>query len=65
MRSDVDILIVGAGPSGSLAAIEAAIQDARVLLVDKKKKIGYPVQCAEYVPKLLLNELKMSKDGIA
>jgi len=60
-----DVLIVGAGPAGSSVALEAAKNGADVLLIEKKKIIGQPVQCAEFIPKLLLNEVEISHDGIA
>lgn len=59
-----DILVVGAGPAGSTVALEAAKNGANVLLIDKKKILGEPVQCAEFVPKLLLNEVNISKECI-
>jgi sarcosine oxidase subunit alpha len=37
---DVDILIVGAGPSGLSACIEAANQGAKILLVDENLQLG-------------------------
>jgi len=43
----IDILVVGAGPAGLCAAWKAAASGASILLVDKKKKIGEPIQCAE------------------
>ena len=60
-----DVLIVGAGPAGSSVALEAAKNGADVLLIEKKKIIGQPVQCAEFIPKLLLNEVEISHDSIA
>ena len=61
-----DILVVGVGPAGSSAASEAAKYGAKVLLIDKKKIIGEPVQCAEFIPKqLVLNEVMISRDSIA
>ena len=59
-----DILVVGAGPAGSSAAAEAAREGAKVLLVEKKKVIGQPVQCGEFIPKLLLNELDTPLNSI-
>ena len=52
---ETDILVVGAGPSGSLAAKEAALHGADVILIDRKSEIGSPKRCAEGV----------SKDGLA
>lgn len=45
-----DIVIIGAGPAGSSAAQAAAQRGAKVLLIDRKQRIGVPVQCAELVP---------------
>jgi len=50
MAEAYDIVIVGAGPAGSSAAKAAARRGANVLLIDRKKRIGVPVQCAEFVP---------------
>lgn len=50
MTHAVDVLIVGAGPGGGAAAAVAAEQGLSVLVVDRKKEIGVPVQCAEFIP---------------
>ncbi len=52
----VDVLVVGAGPAGSSAAIAAAATGLSVLCIDKKVRCGEPVQCAEYVPAHVLTE---------
>lgn len=57
-----DILVVGAGPSGSLAAKEAALRGADVLLIDRKSEIGSPKRCAEGVSKEGLIELGIQPD---
>jgi len=59
-----DILIVGAGPAGSSAALEAVKYGAKVLLIEKKKIIGEPIQCAEFIPKLILSKVEISRDSI-
>jgi digeranylgeranylglycerophospholipid reductase len=40
---------VGAGPAGSTTARYAARRGLSVLLIDRRKVIGVPVQCGEYV----------------
>lgn len=45
-----DIIVVGAGPAGSTAAMYAAERGMSVLLVDKKKDIGTPLQCGGFLP---------------
>lgn len=40
MEKTYDVIVVGAGTSGMMAAITAAKQGARVLIIEKNKKIG-------------------------
>lgn len=54
---EYDIVVVGAGPSGSMAAKVAAEQSASVLVVEKKRAIGVPVACAEGISKPVLDSL--------
>jgi len=49
---DVDVLVVGAGPAGSTAARFCAGEGIDVLMIDRRKEIGYPVQCGELMPHL-------------
>ena len=56
-RAACDILVVGAGPAGSAAALAAAQAGARVVMVDRRRVIGVPVQCAEYIPAMLLRDV--------
>jgi len=49
MVTEVDVLVIGAGPAGSTAAKHAALGGADVLLIDKKSEIGAPKRCAEGV----------------
>lgn len=41
--------MVGAGPAGSSTARYAARRGLKVLLLDRRRVIGWPVQCGEYV----------------
>lgn len=59
-----DVVVVGAGPAGSSAAGEAAKLGAKVLLVEKRKIIGQPVQCAEFIPRLVWKEVNISTRSI-
>jgi geranylgeranyl reductase family protein len=45
-----DVVVVGAGPAGTTAAMYAAQGGASVLLVDRKKDIGVPLQCGGFMP---------------
>lgn len=57
MPEAVDVLVVGGGPAGALAAAQAARTGAKVLLVDKKRRFGALPHCAEFVPRLLAREV--------
>jgi len=50
MTRTVDVLVVGIGPGGAAAAWRAATAGLDVVAVEKKKRIGEPVQCAEFIP---------------
>jgi len=47
IKNEYDIVVVGAGPAGSLAAREAAKKGASVLVLDRRKELGAPVRCGE------------------
>lgn len=49
MRS-CDVLVAGLGPAGSRAAASAARAGCSVIALERKKTIGIPVQCAEFIP---------------
>lgn len=49
MRDEYDVIVVGAGPAGSVAAKTAAEGGLSVLLIEKRQEIGEPVRCAEGV----------------
>ena len=46
MNFDFDAVIVGAGPVGSTIAYYLCRNGLNVSILDKKKQIGYPLQCA-------------------
>lgn len=53
----VDVLVVGLGPAGACAAAAAARAGLRVLAIDRKAIPGLPVQCAEFVPAMIGQEV--------
>ena len=57
-RLKCEFLVVGGGPAGSTTAYKLAKGGAKVLVVDFKRKIGTPVQCAEFVPIQLYHQFK-------
>ncbi len=59
-----DVLIVGAGPAGSSAAIRAVSQGLDVILIDSKPRIGERPHCGEFVPYQLFTEFALNKNSI-
>jgi len=50
-EENYDVVVVGAGPAGSLTARTAAEKGLDVLLIERNPEIGVPVRCAEGVTK--------------
>ncbi len=42
-------MVVGAGPAGSTVARYAAVRGLKTICLDKRRDIGVPVQCGEYM----------------
>jgi digeranylgeranylglycerophospholipid reductase len=56
LKRGYDIIVVGAGPAGSMAARFAAEQGVSVLMLEKDRDVGYPVRCGEAVSKAGVEE---------
>ena len=54
---EYDVIVIGAGPAGSFTAKEIANKGFKVLLIDIKKEIGKPVQCAEAITEFALENV--------
>lgn len=57
-----DVLVVGAGPAGAMAARFAAAGGVRTLLIEKRQEVGSPVRCAEGVSKDWMAECGVAED---
>jgi digeranylgeranylglycerophospholipid reductase len=56
MKDRYDVLVVGGGPGGAVAAETAAARGLSVCLVEKRPAIGTPVRCAEGIGREALAE---------
>jgi digeranylgeranylglycerophospholipid reductase len=56
MKPEYDVLVVGGGPGGAIAARTAAEKGLRVGLIEKRSAIGVPVRCAEGIGRDLIEE---------
>jgi geranylgeranyl reductase family protein len=64
-RRSCDVLVIGAGPAGSMAAAAAAETGADVIMVDRRNVIGSPARCAGFVPAMLSQHVEIKPDTIA
>ena len=62
MNFNCDVVIIGAGPVGSTISYYLSQNNLKVILVEKKKQVGYPLQCAGILSKNIFeyNELPES-----
>ena len=58
-----DVVVIGAGPSGVMAARSAAESGASVLVLDKRKELGVPVHCGEAISGKVLDDLGIGFDS--
>ena len=66
IKNKYDVLVVGGGPSGSMAALEIATAGFSVCVLEKDRDIGMPVRCGEAIGYTGLNQyFKPKKEWIA
>jgi digeranylgeranylglycerophospholipid reductase len=58
-----DVVVVGAGPAGCMAAKYAAKAGASTLLLEEHQEIGEPVHCAGLLSKRALEESELRSNG--
>lgn len=61
--AEYDVVVVGAGPAGSMTAKWAAKGGARVLVVEKRQEIGSPVRCGEGISRSWLDSVGITLDA--
>lgn len=64
MSYDYDVIIVGAGPIGSTLAYKLASKNIKTCIIDKKKEIGIPLQCAGILSEKILTLNNLPEDVI-
>lgn len=64
MNFQYDVIIVGGGPIGSTLAYALACDNLNVCIIEKKKKVGFPLQCAGIVSKSINDNNEIPKNLI-
>ena len=66
IKTNYDVIVVGGGPAGSMAAIEVAKAGYSVCILEKDRDIGMPVRCGEAIGNQGLTQFfKPKKEWIA
>ncbi|MCK4458744.1 MAG: NAD(P)/FAD-dependent oxidoreductase, partial [Methanosarcinales archaeon] len=60
---DYEVVVVGAGPAGCLAAKYAAKNGAKTLIIEEHASIGSPVQCAGLLSVNAVRECEIAPDS--
>ena len=60
---EYEVVVVGAGPAGCLAAKYAAKNGAKTLIIEEHASIGSPVQCAGLLSVNAVRECEIAPDG--
>jgi flavin-dependent dehydrogenase len=55
--TDFDVIVVGGGPAGSIAAYEAAKAGLKTILLEKDRDIGYPSDVLKPWARMVLKNL--------
>ncbi len=59
---ECDVVVVGAGPGGSVCAQYAAEGGCDVIMIEKRQEIGSPLRCGEGISKAWLDEIGLTPD---
>ncbi len=66
IKDSYDVIVVGGGPAGSMAAIEISKSGYSVCILEKDRDIGMPVRCGEAIGYTGLNQFyKPKKSWVA
>ena len=61
-KNSYDVVIVGGGPGGSIAARDCAKAGLKTLVIDKRQEIGTPVRCGEGLGEVWMKKASLEYD---
>jgi digeranylgeranylglycerophospholipid reductase len=62
MKKEYDLVVVGGGPGGSMAAMHAAKNGINACILEKTRDIGYPVRCGEAMGEMAIGQFFEPKE---
>jgi digeranylgeranylglycerophospholipid reductase len=62
MKKEYDLVVVGGGPGGSMAAMHAAKNGISACILEKTRDIGYPVRCGEAMGEMAIGQFFEPKE---
>jgi len=61
-KDTYDVIIVGAGPGGSICARDCAKAGLKTLVIDKRQEVGAPVRCGEGLGEVWIKKASLEYD---
>lgn len=61
-KDEYDVIIIGAGPGGSIAARDCAEKGLETLVIEKRQELGTPVRCGEGLGEAWMNIADLEYD---
>jgi len=59
-----DVIVIGAGPAGAFTSLKLSEKGIKTLLIEKRERIGEPVQCGEGLSEYALRENNIKPEDI-
>jgi len=59
---ECDVLVIGAGPAGSMTAKTIAEGGYKVIIVERNSEVGIPVRCAEAINPNVFQDTNIDKN---
>ncbi len=62
INNKYDVIVIGGGPAGSMAAMNLSENGLKTLLIEKRAEVGTPIRCAEALSRQSLEKIIEPRD---